>query len=328
MSSSYSPNRNKHTAWCFTLNRPVLTEDEVEDILKSDCRYYIFQTEAGRNETEHLQGYIYLTRRSRLSKVKRLLPRAHWEAAQGTPEENQKYCSKKDTQVCSPREWGDFPGQGAGQGRRTDIIEVYEAIKDGKSHKEIFEDHTTTAFKYRRGINAAKILVKPPRNQSEFQPDVRLYIGPTGCGKTRAVYEEFGEAYEQPLGKDLWFDGYDGEKCALIDDFAGNIHLTTLLKLLDRYVRKVPIKGGHVWWNPTILIITTNNHPTSWYRDTGPNDGRRGNYRALARRFTEVREWKDPRADPLGRESPHYEPIRLHLGRIEINEFFEIHNDN
>lgn len=314
--------------WAFTLNNPQLSKDEVEDILSNAGKYWVFQRERSSTGTVHFQGYIRLHRRKRRASLKKLLSRAHWTACKGSAGDNKAYCTKEDTRLEGPWEGGEFPGTGSGQGKRSDLNLLYEAIKSGASHEKLFEEHTTSAFKYRKGINDAKIVLQPKRDMDNFEPDVRLYIGPTGCGKTRAVFDEFDKAdiYECPLGKNLWFDGLDGHKVVLIDDFGGNMGLTTLLKLLDtRYVRKVGSKGAHVWWNPEIVIITTNNHPTTWYSNTGLADTRRGNFRALARRFTLVREWKDPRANPILRLAEDYEPIVNYIDEDSIYEYFNIY---
>lgn len=59
-------------------------------------------------------------------------------------------------------------------------------------------------------------------------------------------------------GGALWFDGYEGQEVAVFDDFRPWwCRFDYLLRLLDRYPMKVPIKGGFVNWIPEIIIITT-----------------------------------------------------------------------
>jgi len=93
-----------------------------------------------------------------------------------------------------------------------------------------------------------------------------IYCGDAGTGKSRLAYEQFPDLYELPIGKDLWFDGYGGQETVLFDDFDGQYPLSQLLKLTDNYyIRQVPIKGGHVWFNPKRIIITSNYNPCDWY---------------------------------------------------------------
>jgi len=93
-----------------------------------------------------------------------------------------------------------------------------------------------------------------------------VYCGAAGTGKSRLAYEQFPDLYELPIGKDLWFDGYQGQETVLFDDFDGQYPLSQLLKLFDNYyIRQVPIKGGFVWFNPKRIIITSNYNPQDWY---------------------------------------------------------------
>lgn len=112
-----------------------------------------------------------------------------------------------------------------------------------------------------------------------------MYWGRTGSGKTRAVYDNVSnthDIYFHPSGQ--WFDGYDGQPIALFDDYGGSeFKLTYLLKLLDRYPMRVPIKGGYVSWAPHEIYITSNRAPSEWYPNAYTE-----HYDALKRRFTNV----------------------------------------
>lgn len=54
--------------------------------------------------------------------------------------------------------------------------------------------------------------------------------------------------------------------------------------MLDRYAFSPEVKGDYVPLCATRIIITTNNHPNTWYNYTG----RQENYQGLCRRFHEV----------------------------------------
>jgi len=83
--------------------------------------------------------------------------------------------------------------------------------------------------------------------------------------------------------------------------------LNSLLKLIDRYVRQVPIKGGFVWFNPDVIICTANAHPSTWYQFQ-PNEkfplGRLDKERALRRRFTTVHAWDEHRQQFCEHDNP------------------------
>ncbi len=69
-----------------------------------------------------MQGYVVLKKKSRLSALKKLLPRAHWEIREGTHDQARAYCMKEETRTKEPYEWGDPPAQG----KRNDMAAMVE----------------------------------------------------------------------------------------------------------------------------------------------------------------------------------------------------------
>lgn len=126
--------------------------------------------------------------------------------------------------------------------------------------------------------------------------EIVLLYGITGGGKTRAVFDQYPGIWEAPISfnGDTWLDGYDGQKEALFDEFEGEIPLTAVKKLFDRfYVRKAPVKGGFIWFNPDKIIVTSNVHPASWYKGFSKSNktyhqDRSESERALRRRFNAI----------------------------------------
>ena len=116
--------------YCFTLNN--YTEEEYEGCLNMRCDYLIVGKEVGANGTPHLQGYAFWKNKKKFEALKKQLPRAHIEKANGTPNDNRKYCSKDGDFV----ERGTLPKKGA----RTDLAKMWEMVQDGKSDKEIVND--------------------------------------------------------------------------------------------------------------------------------------------------------------------------------------------
>ena len=113
--------------------------------------------------------------------------------------------------------------------------------------------------------------------QTYEQPDpfkkklVLWFKGPTGEGKTRKaveIAEKFGMNYWISNEKLQWFDGFNGQEVAIIDDFRKNMvtDWNYLLRLLDGYSLLVQVKGGHVKWNPKIIIITTPASPEECFQ--------------------------------------------------------------
>ena len=53
-----------------------------------------------------------------------------------------------------------------------------------------------------------------------------------------------------------WWDGYDGEKKIIIDEFRGQMTWSDILGLLDRYEYRAPVKGGFVQIQADKFVIT------------------------------------------------------------------------
>lgn len=80
--------------WCFTWNNYPATAEATISALAST--YYIIGRETGANGTRHLQGYIELTRKTRLTTLKReTCDSIHWEQRLGTSKEASEYCKKE-----------------------------------------------------------------------------------------------------------------------------------------------------------------------------------------------------------------------------------------
>nr|QIJ58577.1 REP [Human respiratory circular DNA virus] len=113
----------------------------------------------------------------------------------------------------------------------------------------------------------------------KFRKRIVLWFkGETGEGKTRTAVEIAEKYYNGDywLSNDSlrWFDGYHGQKLAIIDDFrkAMLTDWSFLLRLLDGYNLIVQTKGGFTKWNPETVIITSPATPQqafSWTNKEG-----------------------------------------------------------
>lgn len=282
--------------WVFTLNN--YTEEDVARLREytslAECRYLVFGREVGGSGTPHLQGYVCFGGRYTLARARAIIgDRAHLEVMRGTPAEASSYC-KKDGDF---EEYYECPG---GRGSRSDLKSALLAIKRGISKRDLIEQHCASYARAGRMLSEYQLLNAPARN---WKTVVQVYWGETGLGKTRKAYEEASMPYVHPGG--TWFDGYDGEEHVIFDDFGGSeFKLTYLLKLLDRYPMRVPVKGGFVQWVPKKIWITSNYPPNDWF----PN-AKEEHVRALKRRFERVvrfRRMSTVVADPDVTEEVHF----------------------
>jgi len=188
---------------------------------------------------------------------------AHWSVARGTATHNQAYCKKAEGRVDGPWEFGT-PG---GQGVRKDLSYLCQELKT-KKLSEVFNDHPDAAIKYGRGMKYFRCMVQSDdRGHGWRQPNVLVYWGDSGAGKSRRARLMDPELYNVPVheGGTTWFDGYDGQKTILFDDFCGGMKYTQMLRFLDGYSLQVQTKGGFVTLNHELVIITSNKPPEEWY---------------------------------------------------------------
>lgn len=277
----------KTRGWCITVNN--ITDADWELLrqkipTKENVRYFCGQLEVGASGTRHLQACCEFSGPVGLRTVQRLFPRCHAEMRRGTPAEAAAYCKKTEGAVSgSAFEYGEIPRSRTRQGAREDLNAVREAIRGGATVSEILTNFPLEYAKYPRFVDKCFLMFSGRRN---WKTEVRVYVGPTECGKTSSAFEEFPDLWVAPEGG--WFDGYDGEEHVLLDDFNGGrecgITFRSLLRLLDRYRMVVAVKGAFVQWRPRVIIITTNHHPSTWFpwEDPAP----------LLRRIDVIKTWE------------------------------------
>jgi len=268
--------------WVFTLNN--YTDAELVNCKglfskpEKKVSYLVIGLERGDSGTPHIQGYVEFLTRSTAATVRDTLGgRAHIELRRGSGAEAANYCKKDGTFF----EYGTiFVGN---RGKRTDLERIKERIKAGASDLDIAEEFFSPWCQYRRAFTAYRSLLSPPI----ARPNLEVYClwGAPGCGKTRFATEyatnrklDFWMSSDPEL---RWFDGYAGERVAILDDFRGDAPAATILRVLDIYPTRAAIKGGYVSWNPVEIWVTSNKDPREWYGDTDVTA-------AIRRRFTRV----------------------------------------
>ncbi len=282
-------------AWIGTINNPkkdsVLSRLKENGTLPEGVSYIAFQLEKGEKGTPHYQVYVELEKRAFFTRLQTIFGgKDHWEARRGTAVQVSLYCTKDDTREAGPWIFGKIS---KGAGSRTDIVDFKDAIQSGKRKRELWETHTIQMCKYRHMYDEYRRCHRPVRT---VDLTVALLVGDTGTGKTYTVYDNWLKTdsfWTLPLSaRSMWFDGYDGEKNVLLDDFAGKrskVPLHILLQLLHEYVPQVEVKGSFVWWHPENIAITSNFHPREWYDWTG----REKQYACLCRRLHCIRIFEE-----------------------------------
>jgi len=248
----------EYRAWVFVWNNPNVTKEQFgNQLMHWKCKYIIFGLEhAPTTGTPHYQGYVYWCSAKTKNEIKRRFPGMWWEDAKGNSLQNYVYGTKEDKMDYF--EFGTRPKQGA----RTDLNEIRVTLANGGNMRDIVD--TTDSY---QGIRMAEVILKYKEKPRNFKPAVLWFWGPTGAGKTRAAYELCGQDDTWITAKNLrWWEGYDGHKNVIIDDFRGDFcTFHELLRILDRYEYRIECKGGSRQLIATTMVITSCHHPRNVY---------------------------------------------------------------
>lgn len=245
--------RQRRRRWCFTINNPTKADEQAVEAIP--CKYVICGREIGEEKgTPHLQGYIELDKASDVAVVCRMLGgRAAVFACNGSQEQNVEYCSKESV-------WHER-GTKARPGTRNDLQAVKAVVKNTGRMRDVIE----VASNY-QAVRGGELLLKYIGPTKREVPEVYWYWGASGSGKTRRAFEEAGDDVWVSSRGLKWWDGYDGHKCVIIDDFREDFcTFHELLRILDRYPYRVEVKGGSRMLLATKIWVTCPKPPDLLY---------------------------------------------------------------
>lgn len=190
------------------------------------------------------------------------------------------------------------------------LTTLTELVIEGSDMATVALEDPSTYVRNYRGLAALQTLTNKVPNFREMH--VYLFYGVTGSGKTHTAFEVYPDLFKKPIGKGLWFDGYERQKEILIDEFQGQWPLSDVLQIMDKYKCQVEVKGGHRYLFNEVLILTTNLHPAYYYESWV---GREEHQKAFIRRIEKVFFFKSAFIEG---EPTHIEEI---TDRSEIYEF-------
>ena len=234
--------------WLLTINNPIEHNMDHEQIkfnisILDPVKYWCMCDEEG-DECETLHTHVYIVRSSpmRFDTIKKLFPTAHIDKPYGSNQDNRNYIGKFKDEYHKTvdgtydyvdnngkrhaginfgdtfEEFGICPDEH--QGKRNDIVDMYQMIKDGASDYEIIEENPKY-IRYLDKITKVRDTVKYEQYKNIRRDDlvVEYWYGDTGTGKTTGVFDIYGDSnvYVVSDYRNPW-DEYNGEDVVLFDD--------------------------------------------------------------------------------------------------------------
>lgn len=239
--------------WCFTVNNPTEEDGRLlhESFEAGNIEYVVIGHEKGEEGTPHIQGYLCLKVKLRMTGVKKMLPRAHLEGMKGTPQQASDYCKKEGNW----QEYGTLPmanGKKGGLATKERYATAKRLAIEGNLDaidEDIYIKHYTTLKKIRMDHMEA----------IPAMPDVTgvWYHGITGAGKSTRAREEFPNYFLKAANK--WWDGYDNQDNVILEDLDKTHHvLGHYIKLwADKHDFVCESKGHSMRIRPKNFIITS-----------------------------------------------------------------------
>jgi len=286
--------------FCFTINNYTNNDLTCLNNILNDkhVRYCISAKEIGKQGTPHIQGYIELNSPMRMKALNLLLGnRASLRIRRGSSDENVIYC-KKD---------GDFKEMGSrsksGQGARSDLYSMMECIRENVPELEMCEIMPETCARFMRFASYYRSLVEAEASKPFRFVTTIVVIGKKGQSKSRWVREQDPDIFEVNCMDPFPFDGYQGEKSIILDDFGGKLPYSQMLRILDGYRLRLSIKGGHRYAMWDRVYITDNDLPDTWYQK---------GLRSLRRRIHYIFDVRNSSPKAIPKDLPYYDWMLKH----------------
>lgn len=256
----------KNREWAITWNETDTgdLEPNWQDIFdREQITYMVWQKEKGNKKGRiHTHCYVHFKTQRYFGGIKKLFPNCHIAGVRST-DAYIDYCKKERTRVEKYIECGVIPAQGSHISAVAEFIKTNPKVKIrtiALTFPEIF-------IQYNRGIRQFLITVYEP---PIYRPvHVKWLYGSTGSGKTRQCFEAYPNLYRM-IGMQ-WWDCYEFEETILWDEFTDkdlnghNYNINTVKNILDVHKLLCPNKGGFVWANWNLVLVTAQYRPEHYF---------------------------------------------------------------
>lgn len=319
--------------YTIVLNNPVdkgYTHERIAETLHGlkSLVYYCMADEVG--QTHHTHIYCAFSSGVRFSTMKARFPEAHIESAKGTSAQNRDYIQKSGkwqgdkkhgTSIAGTfEEWGDIPEEQ--QGRRTDLEDLYQMVKDGADNVTIMEAFPK-AMMFLDKIERCRQELKAAKYSTEFRHlDVTYIFGPSNTGKSRSVLDQHGYnnvcRITDYSGRGT-FEMYHGEDVLVLDEFRSQLKMYDMLNILDGYPLQLPCRYANRTACYTKVYLISNIPLEQQYPNVQAEEP--ATWKAFLRRIHHVVEFTAEGCNAV--DTSEYVPVQE-----QIPQFVELPDDS
>lgn len=160
------------------------------------------------------------------------------------------------------RSWGRTPGAPAKEGNL-----LMEVAKGMKNMQQALSEQPSLARNMQRNMQNIEMLRAVMQDDAHGRRDVQVYwlYGESDTGKSRWAHDNHPDAYRTPVTGRFW-GNYQGQKTVVMDDYSPDqFTYKQLLRICDLYPVEIEVKGGHCNLAASLIIITSDKHPSLLY---------------------------------------------------------------
>lgn len=271
--------------WVLTVNNPTTTASEFNQAVNDrvPLKYMAIVKEQGDSGTPHYQVYMETLKKQRLQTMKnKLRPLGVWIEPCRGGDKGRDYVMRtgdhtgKQGLLEGPWEFGEYVKH---QGQRSDLDAVAAMVVKGDSLKQIATANPTSFMRFHGGIKALKAVLGDTKRS--WMTELHIITGVPGSGKSHTASDEAhkylvdnnlpGDVYfwtaPTKNADKVWFNGYDGERVMVINDFYGTMDIDVFKNLVDKWPYRVEVKNGSTEFLAKAIWITSNAGWTTWWGD-------------------------------------------------------------